>query len=247
MMHEYDGCILSYGGGVNSTALAITLANEGWRGQIVFADTGAEWPETECFMSLFETQWLAPRGLEITRLKGLPWQTKSHGDSLIDYCERAHVIPMAAVRWCTAEWKARAAQRFAPDATFLLGIDAGEAHRQPDAARPLVDAGITRRGCIKIIEAEGLPVPQKSGCWICPFQRDSQWRRLWQLHPDLFERAMRLEESAVRSHEGRFRVTLDHHGKTTLRERLARYEGQMTMGFLEDDGLLAYKPCVCGL
>ena len=32
--------LLSFGGGVNSTALAILLINEDWRGPIVFADTG---------------------------------------------------------------------------------------------------------------------------------------------------------------------------------------------------------------
>jgi hypothetical protein len=32
--------VLSFGGGVNSVALAILLVNEGWRGHIVFADTG---------------------------------------------------------------------------------------------------------------------------------------------------------------------------------------------------------------
>ncbi len=30
---------ISYGAGVNSTALAILLVNEGWRGDIVFVDT----------------------------------------------------------------------------------------------------------------------------------------------------------------------------------------------------------------
>lgn len=40
------GEIVSFGAGVNSTALAILLVNEGWRGPIVFADPGAEWPET---------------------------------------------------------------------------------------------------------------------------------------------------------------------------------------------------------
>jgi len=42
MTHKYDGAMLSFGAGVNSTALAILLINEGWRGPIVFADPGCD-------------------------------------------------------------------------------------------------------------------------------------------------------------------------------------------------------------
>ena len=38
--------MLSFGAGLNSVALAVLLANQGWNGPIVFADTGAEHPET---------------------------------------------------------------------------------------------------------------------------------------------------------------------------------------------------------
>jgi len=99
-----DSCI-SFGAGVNSVAMTILLVNKGWQGPIVFSDTGCEHPETYCYMDTFERDWLGPRGLEITRLKGLPWQTKKAGITLIEYCEGANVIPLAAVRWCTSEWK----------------------------------------------------------------------------------------------------------------------------------------------
>jgi hypothetical protein len=117
----------------------------------------------------------------------------------------------------------------------------------PDADRPLVEAGIDRTECVRIIEAAGLDVPQKSGCYICPFQRASQWRRLWELHPDLFERAARLEEGARAKMRNKL-FTLDPGGKITLRRRQAMYEGQIPMfEEAEMDGMLAYRPCVCGL
>jgi len=68
--------MLSFGAGVNSTALAILLINRGWKGEIVFSDTGCEWPDTYCFMDYFENEWLRPHGLEIVRLKGMPWHRK---------------------------------------------------------------------------------------------------------------------------------------------------------------------------
>lgn len=242
--------LLSFGGGVNSVALTILLVNEGWRGPVVFSDTGCEWPETYCYMDYFEDEWLADRGLTITRLGG-EWRDPNMAAPLDAYCEAHGCIPLAAVRWCTSQYKVRPLQKWMAANGIEaqhLGISADESHRKPDASRPLVDRWIDRKGCIAIIEGEGLDVPPKSSCYLCPFQRDAQWRELWHRHPDLYERAARMEESTRRTQTGRTRATLDPSGKVTLRDRQYRYEHQGSL--LDDaewDELLAYKPCVCGL
>lgn len=161
--------LISFGAGVNSVAMTILLVSEGWRGPIVFADTGCEWPETYCYLEQFDREWLAPRGLSVTRLQGLPWQRVHGGATLIGYCEERCVVPQAAVRWCTIEWKVNPIGRWASANGIdvqLIGIAADESHRQPLKRRPLVDRNVTRQGCIDIITAEGLDVPQKSGCYI---------------------------------------------------------------------------------
>lgn len=66
-MTPYDGALLSYGAGVNTVAMLLRLVDEGWRGQIVFADTGGEHPETYCHMKLMD-EWLVPYGLRIERV-----------------------------------------------------------------------------------------------------------------------------------------------------------------------------------
>jgi hypothetical protein len=109
-----------------------------------------------------------------------------------------------------------------------------------------VDAGIDREGCIRIIERAGLSVPQKSGCFVCPFQRPSQWRELWQRHPDLYARAERLEANVKRSKSG-YTATLDVAGKITLAQRRRAFEGQLTLPEIDMDGLREYMPCTCGL
>jgi hypothetical protein len=241
--------LLSFGGGVNSVALTILLVNEGWRGPVVFSDTGCEMPETYCYLDYFEQEWLTPRGLEITRLGG-EWREPAFALPLIDYCESLAIVPFPAVRWCTVHYKVEPLHRYAEEHGITvqhLGISADESQRKPEASRPLVDRWINRQGCVDIIQAEGLEVPGKSSCFMCPFQRDEQWRELWRLHPDLFERAARLEEAATEKRGGRV-VTLDYNGKTTLRDRQYSYEHQGSL--LDDaawDELLAYKPCVCGL
>ena len=241
--------LLSFGCGVNSVALAILLVNEGRRGPIVYADTGSEWPETYCYLSYFEREWLAPRGLSVTTLGG-EWRAPAKRPTLIEYCEGHHMIPLAGIRWCTAEYKVGPLQKWAVAngiETQLLGIAADESHRQPLMHRPLVDRNVSRQDCVDIIVAEGLDVPQKSGCYICPFQRDSVWRELWHRHLDLFERAARLEEAAT-AKRGGAPVFLAASGKITLRERQYRYEHQGSL--LDDadwDALLAYRPCLCSL
>ena len=239
--------VLSFGAGTNSTALAIMAINDGWHGEIVFSDTGCEWPETYYFMDYFEREWLKPRGFEIVRLRGMPWHRNSKGISLIERCETAHIIPLAGIRWCTSDWKVKPMERYANGKSQMLGIAADEAHRKVDAIRPLVEARVDREGCIEIIEAEGLDVPQKSGCFICPFMTNHQWRMLWERHPELFERAMLLEENTKRSKKGRWNATLDPAGKITLRQRKLAYESQIELPGIDMDDLLRYKPCICTL
>lgn len=60
---------------------------------------------------------------------------------------------------------------------------------------PLVDAKLTRGDCKRIIQEHGWPVPPKSGCWYCPFQKAAGWKDLYVKHPDLFKRARDMEES----------------------------------------------------
>lgn len=235
--------VLSFGAGVNSIALAILLVNEGWRGHIVFCDTECEWPDTYCYMTMFEHDWLRPRGLSITRLCRAPWQAKYDG-GLIDYCKYAHVVPLQYPRWCTNEWKVDPQTRWriansVADAP-MLGIAADEDHRMPAAIRPLVDRGIDRAGCERIITEAGLPLPRKSGCYICPFQRQSQWRELWQRYPQLFARAVALETNA-RHIDGR-RVTL---GMKPLVDLQHAFELQMPL--FDDTEQQEYRPCICQL
>jgi hypothetical protein len=237
--------VLSFGAGVNSTALAILLINGGWRGHIVFADTGTEWPDTYCFMDYFEREWLRPRGFEIVRL-GKEWRADAFKPTLIELCEAKGIIPDRLYRWCTDQYKIRPNRRWRKkhgcgnDDDVMIGIASDEALRMMSACRPLVDKGIDRAGCVRIIQEAGLDVPPKSGCYICRFQPDRQWRDLWRRYPELFARATRLEETSG--------WILAADGRTALTQRRLRYESQMPLLDPADmDELLEYRPCVCHL
>ena len=251
ILNRYDGYAISYGAGVNSTAMVIMLVGDGWRGPIVFADTSCEWPETYCYMEMFGRDWLRPRGLRVTTL-GSEWRSSLSKAPLIDYCEYGHTgcgptLPGIGFRWCTKDWKIRPMDRWLranPAVTeYLIGIAADESHRRPEGVRPLVDRHIGREDCIRIIQDAGLSVPQKSGCYICPFQTVAQLRRLWDLHPELYERVQCIEESVI-AQRGAIGKLLQ--GKRSLTELRLAFENQLPM--FEDvdmDRMLRFQPCEC--
>ncbi len=239
--------MISFGGGVNSVAMTILLVNEGWHGPIVFADTGGEHPETYCYMAMFERDWLKPRGLGIVRLlPGAEYHCSMSQVPLEEYCLSASVIPLMAVRWCSSRWKGRPMDRWAKERGIqihYIGFCVDEARRaneKPDYQQfPLLDRGITRGGCARIIQKEGLEVPPKSSCFFCPMQTIGEWQRLFLDHPDLYERAANLERVASERH-GKV-ATLGSHDASLDQMRERRWEGQIEMD------LSAWLPCLCTL
>ncbi len=191
---------LSYGGGVNSTALAILMIHgrfpeyEPWR--IIFSDTGCEKDETYQFIREHFVPYLEKHGriLEITFPK----------ETVIERWERLSVTGSRILRTCTVEAKIKPQERyvkfFGKNSKPLIGIDAGEQHRQRESIRPLVDADIWREDCIRIIKDAGLPVPIKSGCWCRPFARVGEVIKLIKEHPCRFARIERLEKAATEKH-----------------------------------------------
>jgi len=243
--------MISFGGGVNSVAMTIMLVEQGWRGPIVFADTGGEWPETYCYLRTFE-DWLEPHGLSITRVSVAThpelYDDKRLGglvDTLEGYCLHRGIIPLLAVRWCTVEFKRTPLEnwREAHDiGRTLLGISASEPRRirdDPNVRYPLWQNAITRGECRRIIQEAGLPQPIKSGCFFCPGQRLDNWQRLYHEHRDLYERAIAIEDNASESNQKW--ATLDPHGISLRQHAKKRWNGQTRMDFTE------WLPCLCSL
>jgi len=184
---------LSFGGGVNSVALYILLEREGVEFEAVFADHGADWPETYEYVA-----WMNNNGYPVTVLK-----THRDGLSLYDYYWQHRMIPTRMMRHCTDHFKIKPLLAYYEQPyTEYLGFDAGEAHRAERIRRsnveaPLVERGIDRDGCLDIIRDAGWPMPRKSGCYLCPFARVSQCEELGQRHPDLLEKAIALERRCL--------------------------------------------------
>jgi hypothetical protein len=61
---------------------------------------------------------------------------------------------------------------------------------------PLAEWGWTREACEPVILAEGLPIPVKSACWMCPASKRDEVNWLAATHPDLAEAAIEMERCA---------------------------------------------------
>ena len=214
------GCayVVSYGGGINSTAMAVFLVeNRLPLDYVAFADTGNEMPETMAYLDVM-WKYLDRAGipLKVVRVRS--------EESLSDRCTRRKVIPSEVWRWCTRDMKVRPIHEFYRSLRAhvyqYMGIDYDEVHRMKPARDdyvtnlfPLVDHGIGREKCIEIIRGAGLPVPIKSGCYMCPFNNTERWADIYARHPELYEHAMMIEENG--KHFGSQTLA---PGKHTLRE-----------------------------
>lgn len=198
------GSVISYGGGVNSTALAVLLYGEGLRPPVVFADPGGEYPETYAYLDYFD-KWLSTFGSKIVRLNpGSEFHRGRALKALEDYCLSRGIIPIMAFRWCSTEWKREPVTRWRKAVGIrkcLIAISSEERHRMfascAENEYPLVDRGIDRAECERIISRAGLELPRKSGCFFCPYQRNSEWRRMWASDIGLWIRANAMEAAAT--------------------------------------------------
>lgn len=214
--------IISYGGGVQSTAL-IVLAAQGKIGHIdaaLFSNVGddSEHPETNAFVREIAIPWAAERGLEVIELtpmrKGKPTTIYSE---MMNPETRRDVIPVFGEkgnplsRICTADYKIGTIHRWLKQngtskknpATVCLGISTDEIERAGRGTSksyeireyPLLDLNLNRTDCQQIIRDAGLPVPPKSSCFFCPFHSELTWSELRRDHPVLFQKAQEMEDA----------------------------------------------------
>jgi len=211
---------LSYGGGVNSTAMAVAFVERGLPIDIIcFSDTGGERPETYEYIERF-SDWLEERGYPpVVCLE----YTDKNGDRLTleENCLRKETLPSLAFGYkkCSNRFKIQSLDKYHNNhksaqecwdrgykVIKLLGYDAGEGRRvdwakdeddKYEYAFPLFHLGLNRRGCKELIEEAGLPSPGKSACFFCPSTKKHEIKALANDHPDLMQRAIEMEENAM--------------------------------------------------
>ena len=161
---------LSFGGGVNSTALMLLLEATNEKYEMIFVNHGGDYPETYEYVNYLRNQ-----GFKITEI--IP--DVEGFNTIYDYCINKHLVPSRRFRWCTDKFKIKPIEKYIElPCTMFIGIGYDESHRAIENRSkyinniyPLIDNKMDRNDCINLIKDNGLNIPYKSGCWFCPFMK----------------------------------------------------------------------------
>lgn len=246
--------IVSWGGGVNSTAMVLAMHARQMRPDaILFADTGGEKPTTYAHLAQFSA-WCVAHGLPaiVTVANDGMYRTLERN------CLEKAMLPSIAygLKSCSDKYKRRPQEKWAKSwapalacwaaggkVRKVIGYDAGESHRvkipEDDAYSywyPLIEWDMGREECIATIRQAGLTVPSKSACFFCPSSKKREVLALAKDHPDLFERAVQMERAAAAN-----LTSVRGLGRTYSWETLVRADDAQGKLFPEAPSL----PCMC--
>ena len=207
--------VVSFGGGVNSTAVLLGMLERGDRPDaILFADTGGEKPATYDHVEVMK-KWCIDSGFpEMTTVS---YSTSRHG-TLENECINNGTLPSKAFGFggCSFKWKRTPMDRWIDQwepakqrwqsgekVARLIGIHSGETRRGkiPDDNKftyrfPLREWEWSQEECEAAIVRHGMNIPVKSACFFCPAMRKQEVIALSKEHPDLFDRAVEMERNA---------------------------------------------------
>jgi len=196
--------VLSYGGGINSSALFFFLIERKLPLDIVvFADTGNEMQHTYDAVERMEKR--------CDRL-GIQFVTvRSDKGKLYDYYMQKRAVPSFMKRDCTGKFKVAPIRKFlrityGKDEKFgmYIGISSEEWSRMRDSnvkyiknIYPFCDYKIDREENKRIL-SENFFVASKSGCTGCVYNKRKEWLRMSIEEPDEFSKWELLDKNNSR-------------------------------------------------
>jgi 3'-phosphoadenosine 5'-phosphosulfate sulfotransferase (PAPS reductase)/FAD synthetase len=190
--------ICGISGGKDSSAMAVYMRERVPEMEYFFCDTGAELPETYQYLDKLEVTL----GKPIARLN-----SKKGFDHYFELYRGT--LPTPNMRWCTKKMKIEPIEEWVgeDEVVSYVAIRADESSRKGyvstktniQARFPFIEDGIDQAGVLSILENAGIGLPEyyswrtRSGCYFCFYQRKSEWVGLAEKHPDLFEKAVAIE------------------------------------------------------
>ncbi len=195
--------ICGISGGKDSSALAIYMRDKVPEMEYFFCDTGAELPETYTYLAKLEV------------VLGKPIARLNSDRDFAHYFEVFRgALPSPQMRWCTSLLKIKPLEEWIgeDEAVSYVAIRADESNRKgyvstkPNITTrfPFVEDDIDHAGVVQILEDAGINLPEyykwrtRSGCYFCFFQRKAEWVGLADNHPDLFEKAVAIEQKTLK-------------------------------------------------
>lgn len=208
--------VLSWGCGVQSTALAVmsALGDMPRLDRVVFSDTGWERQKTYDTRDYY-VPWLRRRGVDVSlvsngdiRREGaephvhMPFWTEGGGPLRRQCTRRFKIVPVKhEVRRLLGFHESLPPHPAPGRVEQWLGISLDEYTRMKDSRVkyivnrwPLVEARITRFDCVEYLRSRDLPVPVKSSCVGCPYRSASDWLEMKRESPGEWSDAISFDE-----------------------------------------------------
>lgn len=186
--------IVSFGGGVQSTAMAVLAA----QGKIevdafVFCDTG--------FEQSIVFEFLESYTIPMLNVTGIPFYIAKAEDYAGKYFANLDLPPFfnndsgeigRQPAFCSSKWKREVFTRFCNDKfkakqyDVLMGFSTDERQRAVriksskkwQYKMPLLDLNINRGQCIGMVEKQFNAEPPRSSCYYCPNHTRAEWRKV---------------------------------------------------------------------
>lgn len=216
---------VSYGMGVDSTAMLVGMHQRGIRPDIImFADTGGEKKPTYAYLPIIRA-WLKKVGFpDLTVVRYEP--TRAPYTNLEEKCFANETLPSLAFggHSCSLIFKKDQQEKFLssyPPAlrawergekiVVAIGYDCGPRDSRRSKIRDdehytyryfLQEWRWDREECERQIVAAGLPIPVKSACSFCPAMRREEVLELKRDEPEKFRRGVAMEINARQGKHG---------------------------------------------
>ncbi|MGV9318192.1 hypothetical protein [Streptomyces sp. NPDC003660] len=223
--------VLSLGAGVQSTCLLVMAAEGHLPGldAAIFADTGWEPRAVYEHLDRIEREIAAPAGIPILRVNSGNIRSDALDPTKRFASMPLHILNADGAegmsrRQCTGQYKLRPIkekvrellgyphpQRI-PAGVFVeqwIGISVDEFHRAKDAdvaymksRFPLIEHGLSRADCLRLLRSRGLASTPRSACLGCPYHGNAQWRALRDNSPEEWQDVVAFD-AAIRSGNAR--------------------------------------------
>lgn len=206
--------VWSSGGGIQSTAIAVLI----WQGLLpkpdlsLMVDCGYESAQTYEYVRSVTIPKLAEIGVDFHLVRSADYtdvklMSRDGHCNLPAFRKNPDGSVSHLSTHCNGTWKNYVTKRFVKDHgieryVHWLGISTDEARRARKSAGvkyielryPLIERGLSREDCVRLIKEAGWPVPIRTSCIMCPQRTMFEWLRLKVECPDDFDAACRIED-----------------------------------------------------
>lgn len=213
--------IVSFSGGKDSTAMLLRMIEKNMEiDEIVFCDTGVEFPEM--YQHIEKVEEYINRAITVLKseytFEYLMFEYKKKKGK--NKGKRGYGWPDFRVRWCTDFLKRRIwlkHTRQYEEAIEYHGIALDEKERaeKNDDGRaieyPLIDWNMTEDDALKYCYERGFnwgglyEKVERVSCYLCPLQRLTELRVIYKEHPELWQKMKELDHRNIKQFKRKFR------------------------------------------